>query len=976
MAQHRSGILFGAYRLDVETGRLWKGEEPVALQPKPLAVLRYLAARPGVVVSADELLATLWGDAHVTRAVLKVAVRAVREAIGDDAEAPRFLETVGREGYRFIAGADAPAVPRVGSAAAVAMVGRDADLARLHAALGRALGGRRAMVLVSGEAGIGKTTLLDHFVAEAARADGVHVARGQCLEQYGESEAYLPILEALGALARDDADGGVAAVLRRHAPSWTAHLAALDPDRPPRAGSGSAAAALPARMMRELADALEVLTRERTLVLVLDDLHWSDRSSIDLLACLALRRQPARLLVVGSLRPADMKAADHPFLAVQHDLCAKGLCEEIALALLSPDDVAAYLEARFPGASPSALRQLARRVHARSDGNALFMINMVNDLVAAGLLAWRDGRWQVDGSVEGATERIPTGLQALLDQRLRRLAAASRRVLEVASVAGDEFAVTAVAAALGADADDVEAICEELAAQGTLIADAGLAEWPDGTVSGRYRFRHALYRHALYESISAARRVRLHRAIARRQEAGFGTQADAHAAELAMHYSRGRAPARALHFHELAVAAALDRHAAHEAVAHCTAALEALAQMPERAARRRRELPLAVTRATLLMALQGYAAPATERAWAQARRLCEALPAGPQLYPVLRGLLSFHQVRAELDVARDYGDELLRHAARRPRDTLLRVQAAYGAGTTCFHRGELAAARAHLEAALAAYDPASHRRHTLVYGGYDPGVACTLWLAWTVTMQGEIAAGATHTRNGLALAQQHGDAFTLAWALQAASHSHQLVGDWPAAAATAAEAMRLAEEEGFPFVLGMATIAGGWARLMLGDSAAGIALLRDGVGQVARTGAALMHPASLAMLAAVDVFEGNARGALGRVEEAIAVMERSDERLLEASLLIQQSRLLVGAERGAGARDAAEASLRRALAVAEAQGARLLALRAALALMRHCRGGSRDADARARLTAACSWFVERGEHCADLDTARSLLAGH
>lgn len=974
MAQDRSGILFGAYRLDVAAGRLWKGDQPVPLQPKPLAVLRYLAARPGVVVSGDELLAALWADAHVTRAVLKVAVRAVREAIGDDAETPRFLATVGREGYRFIGGAEAPALPRVGAAAAVAMVGRDADLARLHAALGQALGGRRAMMLVSGEAGIGKTTLLDRFVAEAMRAEGVRVGRGQCLEQYGEGEAYLPILDALGGLARDDGDGAFAAVLRRHAPSWIGHLAALDPGRRPRAGGSGAVAALPARMMRELADALEVLTRERTLALVLDDLHWCDRSSVDLLACLALRRQPARLLVVGSLRPADMRAADHPFLAVQHDLRAKGLCEEIALALLSPADVAAYLDARFPGAPASGLRQLAARVHARTEGNALFMINMVNDLVGAGLLAWRDGRWQVDGSVDSATDRIPTGLQALLDRRLRRLPPTTRRVLEAASVAGEEFAVTAVAAALAAEPAAVEAVCEDLAAQGTLIADAGLAEWPDGSVSSRYRFQHALYRRALYEGIAEARRVRLHRAIGRREEVGFGAAADEHAAELAMHFNRGRAWPRALHFHELAIAAALDRHAAHEAVAHSGAALEVLARLPASAARRRRELPLALARATLLMALQGYAAPATEQAWAHARRLSDALPAGPQLGPVLRGLLSFHQVRAELAVALDYGAQLLRLAELRPRDPLLRVQAHYGVGTTHFHRGELHAARTHLEAALAAYEPATHRRHILVYGGYDPGVACTLWLAWTLIMQGEVDEGAARTAAALALAERHGDAFTLAWAHQAASSSHQLFGDWPATAAAAERAMRLAEEQGFPFVLGIATISSGWARLMQGERDAGSAMLRDGVAQVERTGAALMRPASLGMLAAVDVLEGNPGAALARVDEGLADIERSSERLLEASLLIQRSRLLVGGAARGAAREAAEASLRHALDVARGQGARLLELRAALALARHCQpGGRRAAAARQELAAAHGWFADRPPAAPEIAAARQWL---
>lgn len=974
MAQNRSGILFGAFRLDPAAARLWQGDESVALQPRPLAVLAYLAARPGQVVGRDELLAALWADTHVTKAVLKVAVRAVREAIGDDAEAPRFIETVGREGYRFIGGVEVPRLARGGAASAgAAMVGRDSELARLHDALARALGGERTMVFVSGEAGIGKTTLLDRFAADVGRDGGVRVARGQCLEQYGEGEAYLPVLEAVGALLRDDGDGALADTLARHAPTWVAHLATLDPTPRRQPHGGGAVSAAPARMLRELADALDVFTAERPLLLLLDDLQWSDRSSVDLLACLARRPSAARLLVVGSVRPADMRAADHPLLAVQHELQAKGLCEEIALALLSRDEVGRYLDGRFGGAPAAALRRLTARVHERSEGNALFMVNVANDLIATGVLAWRDERWQVDGSLETAAARIPAGLQELLGRRLRRLPAPARRLLEAASVAGDEFAVAAVAAALRRDVGEVEDLCEELAAQGSLIAEAGLVEWPDGSVCGRYRFQHALYRSALYEGIAEARRVALHRAIGRREEEGFGERAHEHAAELAMHYSRGRAHDRALRFHELAAAAALDRHAPHEAMAHVEAALVALAQRADTPERARRELGLAVARATLSMAIAGYAAPATERAFRHARRLCDALPAEPQRYPVLRGLLSYLQVRAAFDEARALSAELLRAAERRPDDALLWVQAHYGAGTTVFHCGALPEARRHLDAALARYDPTAHRAHILAYGGYDPGVACGLWLAWTLILQGEVDEAMVRTREALALAQRHDEAFTLAWAHQAAGVVHQLVDDWPASEAASAESARLAAEYGFPHVLGMATANRGWAQMMGGDPRRGIALLRDGVAMVERTGARLVRPSFLGMLAAADLIEGDAARAAARVEEAFAEMAQTGERLFEASLLVLRSRLLVEGARGSGGREGAEACLRRALALSRAQGARLLELRAAMALVRHARGAAR-AEARQQLAVAHAWFSERPATTRDLRVARELLA--
>jgi DNA-binding winged helix-turn-helix (wHTH) protein/predicted ATPase len=971
MEQTTSGISFGPYRLDVDAARLWRGTETVPLQPRPLAVLSYLAAQPGAVVGRDELIARLWEGTHVTKAVLKVAVRAIREALGDAVDAPRYIETVGREGYRFIGSGEPAAAPIQPGPAAEAMIGRAADLARLHAALARATGGERAIVFVTGEAGIGKTTLVDRFIAEMDPAGGVCVARGQCLEQYGEGEAYLPVLEAVGRLARDDAAEELRDTLARHAPTWVSQLAALDPSPRAQRRRDGAIATRPVRMLREMADALEVFARGRAVLLVLEDLQWSDPSTVDLIACIARRRQPARLMVVGSLRPSATAAAEQPLRGIRHELRAKGLCDEIALELLSRDEVTAYLEARLCAAPAGDLQRLASRVYERTEGNALFMVNLVNDLVVRGLLVWRDGEWHVDGSIERATRRIPAGLQELIGRGMRELAPAVRRVLEAASVAGDEFAVAAVAAALQVDAEPIEDVCEQLASQGSLIVDTGVAEWPDGSVSGRYRFRHALYRLVLYDGIAAARRVRLHRAIGEREEVGFGPRAGEHAAELAMHFGRGRAHQQALHYHELAAAAALDRHAGHEAMAHCTAALEALGRTPDSSARARRELALVVARATLLMATRGYAAAETEQAYARARALCDALPADPQRYPVLRGLLSYHQVRAELGEAQGLGEQLLRHAAERQDDGVLRVQAHYGHGATLFHRGAFDAARTHLEAALRDYDLDTHRQHIVVYGGWDPGVACSHWLAWTLALQGELDEAAARDRAGLALAHRHGDLFSLAWSYHRVGNSQQLYGDWAASERAAAEAARLAEEHGFPHVLGMATINRGWALMMQGKAETGIPMLRDGVTIMDGTGAAIVRPSYLGMLAAADVMQGDRQRGLARLDEALAVVERTGERFQEAALLVAKGNQL--AEVGDRAREA-EGCLRCALDTAQAQGARLLELRAAVALARHCRDRGRAADARAPLRAAYTWFADRPRAIPEIAVAQHLLA--
>jgi predicted ATPase len=528
-----------------------------------------------------------------------------------------------------------------------------------------------------------------------------------------------------------------------------------------------------------------------------------------------------------------------------------------------------------------------------------------------------------------------------------------------------------VAAALPGDVEAVETACEDLVAQGALLVDAGVAEWPDGTISGRYRFRHALYREVLYDGIAEARRARQHAEIGRRLEAGFAARAAEHAAELAMHFARGRVHERAAHFHALAVTAALERHAAHEALGHCTAALDALARLPADAERTRRELELAVTRATLLMATQGYAAAETERAFARARTLCDAQPAGEARFAVLRGLLSFHQVRAELDASGAIGEELLRLADTHPDDAALRVQAHYGVGTTLFHVGALVPARGHLEAALRAYDPATHRHHSAVYGGYDPGVACGLWLAWTLILQGELAAGLERTHAALALAQRQGIAFTLAWAHHAVGISHQLLGDLVASAAALAEAERLAEEHGFLYVLGMAKVNRGWALLQQGDLASGASLLREGVALVDGTGAGLVRPTYLAMLAGVALREGDRDAAMAGLDAAVAEMERTNERLSEASLLLQKANVLAALRPDDPTVDPL---LQRALEVARAQEARLVELRVTAAIARRLATAGRTDEARDLLAARWAWFEGRTPIIPETAAARRLLA--
>ena len=988
-------IIFNPFRLDLVNECLWRGSKAIKLRPKAFAVLNYLLGHPGQLVTKEELLNSIWPQTFVSDAVLKVTIRQLREALNDDPKSPRFIETAHRRGYRFIGRltesekitADqsgrtrtTPFSSRPKEDLSWGFVGRDEALTRMQEWLQKMLSGERQIIFVTGEAGIGKTALVDTFACSIASDQRIRIGRGQCLEQYGTGEAYLPVLEAIGRLCREQPH--VVDVLHAHAPMWLLQMPSLVSDSDRDLLNRGVLGATRERMLREMGETLEALTAEMPLVLILEDLHWSDYSTLDLISYLARQRASAHLMLIGTYRTVELIVSGHPLKSVKQELLAKQQCDELPLEYLNEDAVGKYLAIRFPGNRFPA--GLARLIHERTEGNPLFMVNAVDFLVTEGLIVEHQHGAELVVEIGKVEVGVPDSIKQMIEKQLNHLDADKRRTLEAASVAGAEFPTVAVAAGLGEDRTLVEARCDELVSQHQFIQDRGVQTMPNGEASTRYGFIHALYQNVLYERMSESRRVQLHRRIGERGEDIYGENAREIAAELAMHFDRGRDYERAAKHFQQAANNAIRRFAYREAVGLARRGLELLRQLPNTAKRAEQELLMQLTLGVPLIATEGYAAPDVGNVYLKARELCQELGGTADVSEVLWGLRTYHTLRAEFATARQIAEEFLRLAERLSYPGLA-MRGHWAMEIIFLHLGEFTLALDHYEKALSFYDPDHHVDDAFLYV-QNPGVAMRCFAAWSLWFLGQPDQAVQRIHEAVDLARELSEPHGLAQALFFAAGLHQLRRETRKAQEDAEAAIAVSREHGLSLYQAMSTATRGWALIMQGQREEGMEQMGEGLAAHRLTGAEVILPHFLALLVEAFAKAGQVEEGLRVLDEALAVIHRNGERYYLAEMYRIKGELLLlqAAERGrsqaaAGAQAVidvttpqAEECFHQSIKIARQQKAKSWELRAVMSLARLYQDQNKRAEAHRLLKRIYSNFTE-GFDTADLREAKSLL---
>ena len=949
---HLQGRKHIAIRIGIHTGPVVVSEVGSGAQREQLALgaTPNVAAKLQALAAPDSLLITdatrrLVEDAFVIEQAGPLALKGRSEPIAT------FRVRGVREAGRGPGTAPARATSPV--------VGRGAEIQLLADRWAQSKEGFGQVVLLLGEAGIGKSRLLASLRERIAPDGGMHI--GFSCSPYFTNSALHPVITHLHKLLdfkrEDTADTRLAKLERllrryRFPDERSIPLLAELLTIAVAEGRFPALQLTPQQRKRQTADALTAWLVEETLqgpvLVVFEDLHWADPSLVELLTQVIDQVPAVPMMLLLIFRP------EFPV-----PWAARSYVSQLTLGRFGRLHAEELISRLLRGKSLPA--EVVQHIVSKTDGVPLFVEELLKMILESGLVSEESGEYRLTGPLPETA--IPTTLQDSLMARLDHLAAA-REVAQIGAALGREFSYDLIRAVAPVDQAALDRGLSQLV-EAEMIYRRGQAP------HAHFIFKHTLIRDAAYQSLLKTRRSFFHDRIAHVMEERFPEIRQAQPELLAHHYTEAGLAEEAVGCWQAAAQRAIERSAFVEAIHHLDTALQLYKSLSAAQQSVQRELLLLTSYGLALTATKGYAAPALEDTYERARELSRQIGDAPEILPLLNGQWSFYQVRAKFQAARELGDQMLRLAEKSGSSVAL-IQAHRAVGVTLLYRGELAASVEHLDQAAALYDPAQHCAFAFRMNGLDLGVSVLSYAAWGSWLLGRPARAMQRNDEMHSLARDVGHPYTLAWALTFSARLHQMRREVERTRVQAEAAIALAKEQGFSLLRSMGTIPRGWSLAMSGNAKDGIAELRQGMDDYFRTGAESSRAHWVVLLAEAYL-------AAGQIEEGLHVLdeariEQSGERYYEAEFHRMRGELLLVRDgHDAQALADCERCFEQALAIARAQRARSLELRAAMSLSRlRCRQG-RNEDAHDVLAGVYGRFSE-GFDTADLQEAAALLS--
>lgn len=903
------------------------------------------------------------------------------------------------------------------------------ELAQLQAHLERALAGQSQIVFVTGEAGSGKTSLLVEFARRSqVRNRHLVIAGGSCNAFSGAGDPYLPFRDAMIMLLGDTDGPWANAVAAHHAtlvkgllPHLARALLTSGPDvvdvlapahlllQRVTAVPGSAAndwpnqlrhlisqhrvratQPAPKQLFEQIRLVLEALAKQQPLLLLLDDLQWADTASLNLLFHLGQRLAESRLLIVGAFRPSEIHGwrareeqenAPHPLLLVRSELQRRFGELEISLDQAAPTAGRAFVDA-LVDTEPNRLDEAFRsQLFDRTKGYPLFTRELLRTLQErAHLIQDATGRWVIATTLDWAT--LPTRVEAVIEQRIRRLPATCQETLKVASVIGEEFAAEVVAQVLDERPQTViHRLSDTLANRYRLLTNIGVRRLRTQRLS-QYKFQHVLFQNYLYDTLDESERSYLHEAVGNTMEALYTEDEEvlaATAVQLAHHFQKAGLPSRALPYLLLAGQRAMQLSAYENAITHLEQGLALLPLTLPSPDRDAQELAFLVALGSALVTARGSAIARVGETFRRALVLAEQRGEHEQQALALFNLWRFYSDRADYGQCNAVANQLLQIAAHSD-NAAVRLTADHVLWTMSLYAGDFMRARHHAEQGIAWYRPELHHSLTAAHAGHDPGMCCRVFAAYALWYLGYPDQARQHSQDGVNLARQVAHPFSLCMALTLGAEVHLLCRDPAAAQVYLDESLALAKAYSFTSWLELGAIFQGWAMAQAGQAEAGIHRMLYGLDA---NRAMVGEDSGLHCFAQL----AEAYGQVGRPAEGLALLEKaldvSDKNKLRnwnqwRSELYRLQGELYLQQHGATALDEAamvqiEGCFQQAIAVAQQQHAKAAELRATTSLSRLRLRQGKTGAAYHLLAPLYAWFTE-GFATADLQEAKLLLA--